>query len=723
MSAPTLQSDTTDLSQSLHNAFGFSEFRPLQEEAVQAAQDGRDVLVVMPTGAGKSLCFQLPAAITPGVTLVVSPLIALMRDQIDALNKRPAFQRLGCACLTSLQSADEQRALLSLLRAGQLRLVYVAPERFRSGAFMDALKAANVVRLVVDEAHCISEWGHDFRPDYLSLNTVVEALGRPPITAVTATATRRVQQSIVANLGMRDPLVLVGGFNRPNLHFSVVRCKTEREREERLERALPKLAALGGSGLIYVATRKQCEQIAELASAALAPVGKTAGLYHAGLDADERNDMQRRWLDGELHTLVATNAFGMGIDKADVRFVVHCACPDSLESYYQEAGRAGRDGRKSRCVILYHFTDRRTREWFIDNEALTPETIQKAFYQMCEGAEGDAVTLVKSTWARFLGQDGRPSPTTLRLVIGELERANLITRLGETPDDVTLRLLNRKFPPDALRRIRDDLAAQRQERFRRLDEMTDYCKTNDCRRRTVLDYFGDRQEPEDGGFCCDNCDNPTQTKPKAEPARGPAARPPSHIAPGDLHALLQGLDSLRWPLGRSRLSKLLRGSAAKGTENLQSHPLFGALKGVSVGEVDTFLGELIEQGLMRQGDEDEYFVCTVTQAGRDAWQERLELAVSVPGAPRKRSSQAAPDAADDGDMDEDLFRALRAWRSGEASAQQLPPYCVFSDKTLRALASRRPESLSELRAVPGVGDAKLERYGDAVLEITGQAGP
>lgn len=720
MSAPI--PETTDLSQSLHETFGFGEFRPLQQEAVQAAQDRRDVLVVMPTGAGKSLCFQLPAAITPGVTLVVSPLIALMRDQVDALNKRPAFERLGCACLTSLQSADEQRALLSLLRAGQLRLVYVAPERFRSGAFMDALKTANVVRLVVDEAHCISEWGHDFRPDYLSLNTVVEALGRPPMTAVTATATRRVQQSIVANLGMRDPVVLVGGFNRPNLHFSVVRCKTEREREERLARALPKLAGLGGSGLIYVATRKQCEQIAELASSALAPVGKQAGLYHAGLDADERNDMQRRWLDGELHTLVATNAFGMGIDKADVRFVVHCACPDSLESYYQEAGRAGRDGRKSRCVILYHFTDRRTREWFIDNEALTPETIQKAFRQMCDGAEGDVVTLAKFAWARMLGQDGRPSPTTLRLVIGELERANLITRLGETPDEVTLRLLSRTFPPDALRRIREDLAAQRQERFRRLDEMTDYCKTNDCRRRTVLDYFGDRQEPEDTGFCCDNCDHPQASRPKAEPARGPAARPPNRIAPGDLHALLQGLDSLRWPLGRSRLSKLLRGSAAKGTENLQSHPLFGALKGASVSEVDTFLGELIDQGLMRQGDEDEYFVCTITQAGRDAWQEGLELTLAWPGAPRKRSSRAssATAADDDGDMNEDLFRALRAWRSGEASAQQLPPYCIFSDKTLRALASRRPESLTELRAVPGVGDAKLERYGDAVLEITGQ---
>jgi ATP-dependent DNA helicase RecQ len=459
---------------------------------------------------------------------------------------------------------------------------------------------------------------------------------------------------------------------------------------------------------VYTATVKGCVEVFEQLQAA----GESVTLYHGRLSNAERRANQDAFMDGGKRVMVATNAFGMGIDKPDIRFVVHWQLPGSAQAYYQEAGRAGRDGRKSRCVILYHFTDRRTREWFIDNEALTPETIQKAFYQMCDGAEGDVVTLAKFAWARMLGQDGRSSPTTLRLVLGELERANLV-----------LRLLSRSFPKDALRRIREDLAAQRQERFRRLDEMTDYCKTTDCRRRTVLDYFGDRQEPPDIGFCCDNCDNPQVSKPKAEPVRGPAARPPDFIAPGDVHALLQGIDSLRWPLGRSRLSKLMRGSAAKGTENLQSHPLFGALKGVSVSEVDTFIGELIDQGLMRQGDEDEYFVCAVTQAGREAWQERIDLNVAFPGQCRKRPSASGSSSSvgDDGEMDEDLFRALRAWRTGEASAQQLPPYCVFSDKTLRALASRRPESLTELRAVPGVGDAKLEKYGDAVLELTAHA--
>jgi ATP-dependent DNA helicase RecQ len=304
--AASSQHNPPDVLQALHDIFGFGEFRALQQEAVQAALDGRDVLVVMPTGAGKSLCFQLPAAISDGVTLVVSPLVALMRDQVDALKNRTAFAQLGCAYINSLQSAEEQRFLVDQLRDGHLKLVYVAPERFRSPAFLDALRSTKIARFVVDEAHCISEWGHDFRPDYLSMRSVVDELGRPPLLAVTATATLRVQQSIVDNLGMNDPLKLVGGFNRPNLHFSAHRCKSETERQEKLMRALPKLAQMGGSGLIYVATRKQCDEVAAIATKALAAVGKRAAPYHAGMEASTRNALQSGWIQGDIHVLVAT---------------------------------------------------------------------------------------------------------------------------------------------------------------------------------------------------------------------------------------------------------------------------------------------------------------------------------------------------------------------------------------------------------------------------------
>ncbi|RYG56967.1 ATP-dependent DNA helicase RecQ, partial [bacterium] len=264
---------STALHEKLQEVFGFGEFRHLQEEAIQAALDGRDCLVVMPTGAGKSLTFQLPAAIGDGVTVVISPLIALMRDQIIGLRERTAFAEIGAAYLNSSQSPSEQRDILTLVQAGKLKLLYVAPERLRSRAFLETVRAANLVRFVVDEAHCISEWGHDFRPDYLSISDFLEQIGHPPTFAVTATATIRVQDSIIHNLKMRDPKVVVGGFNRPNLHFSVVRSKNDIERGNRLAKALPKLMVRGGSGLIYVSTRKQCDQVAEIAAQALAPLG------------------------------------------------------------------------------------------------------------------------------------------------------------------------------------------------------------------------------------------------------------------------------------------------------------------------------------------------------------------------------------------------------------------------------------------------------------------
>ena len=240
-----------------------------------------------------------------------------------------------------------------------------------------------------------------------------------------------------------------------------------------------------------MATRKQCEQVFEEADRALAKIGQRAGMYHAGLDADTRTQMQREWLDGERQVLVATNAFGMGIDKPDVRFVIHCACPDSLESYYQEAGRAGRDGEKSRCVILYHFADRRTREWFIDNEALTVGATEQAFGIVRAHTDKENTARLPKGWGMALDW----SDVKSRLALGELERAELVTRVAQTGDGTTLTLTRRDFPPQARREIAADFAKQRAERLRRLDEIIDYCKTPYCRRRTVLDYFGDRQEP------------------------------------------------------------------------------------------------------------------------------------------------------------------------------------------------------------------------------------
>ncbi len=718
-----MSTETDKVAQSLQGAFGFAEFRPLQEEAVRGALAGRDVLVVMPTGAGKSLCFQLPALLAPHVTLVVSPLIALMRDQVDALNRRPVFEQTGCASLSSLQEASEQRVVMDKLRAGRLKLLYVAPERFRSPSFVEALKRANVSRFVVDEAHCISEWGHDFRPDYLSLKGIVESLGRPPVTAVTATATIRVQSSIVANLGMDDPLTLVGGFDRPNLYWSVVRVKSDSERLEKLAKALPKLAGGGGSGLIYVPTRKMCDEVAEVADDALQTIGRRAGVYHAGLDPEMRTRMQRDWLSGDRQVLVATNAFGMGIDKPDVRFVIHCGYPDSVESYYQEAGRAGRDGRKSRCVVLTCFTDRRTREWFLDNDVLTVGDVQAGHRRLVNVrmAGSDIVTIARSAWASAYEN----SDLKARRVLGELERAGLVERLNETPDEIVLRLVQPKFSSVLFGRIAQDLDKQRRERLRRLDEMTNYTKTHDCRRRTVLEYFGDHEEPLNQGFCCDNCDRPAgeNGQSAARPDLSPIAMP-NPVDGSDIYSVLEGLDALRPSVGKAKLNALLRGASSKDVERYahERHPLYGVLTHGSRDQVNTFLDALVAQKLLHQADEDDYFVCTLTQAGRDTWQQRLELDIALPGTRRKpvRSALQARAVSDDSmadDEDEALFERLRSWRRLEASAHNMPPYCVFGDKTLREIARHQPQSENDLRAINGVGDAKLEKYGAGVLSV------
>ena len=720
-----------ELADRLHEVFGFSGFRPLQEEAIRATLGGEDVLVVMPTGAGKSLCFQLPAAISDGLTLVVSPLVALMRDQVIGLNERTTFNQLGCASLDSLMGMDEQRGVLNDIRHGLIKLVYVAPERFRSNAFRAAIAQANISRFVVDEAHCISEWGHDFRPDYTALRPFVEEIGRPPILAVTATATRRVQDSIIENLGMHEPQVLAGGFDRPNLHFSVHRAATDKERDERLAKALPKLCSRGGSGLIYGSTRKQCEEVAAMAQRALAPHGLKAAMYHAGLDGDTRNSLQRAWLDNEVQVLVATNAFGMGIDKSDVRFVIHYGIPDSLESYYQEAGRAGRDGRMSRAVILYRPGDKRVREFFIDNEGVEANDVREAFNRMRRGMDEDGEVLVPREWWKH--HFPKMFDNNVRMVWRELAKESCVRILAETPDGTRAQILKQNFPFDAIRRIRADFDRQKAERKRRLDEMVDYCRSNICRRQSILDYFGDASELPERAGCCDNCDRPEGERPQSAPDSKPAPRAavgvPLNIDGGDVHAILQGMDAM-WPkIGRAKLNKLLRGANSKDIQRYrdEDHPLLGVLRGAAEKAVEEFLLALINANLVHQGEEDEYFVLSVSIAGREAWKARSPISVASPLSRARRAVGAIAAKAPSGvskfagafenEADEALFEKLRDWRRTEALEANLPGYCIMADKTLGEIAMSRPASREELASVAGMGPIKVEKYGEAILEV------
>jgi ATP-dependent DNA helicase RecQ len=352
----------------LRQHFGFEAFREGQREVISAILEGYDTVVVMPTGGGKSLCYQLPALMKPGATIVVSPLIALMKDQVDAL----AARNLPATFINSSITFEEQKARIQGVRRGLYKLVYVAPERFRSAHFVETLRSIDISLFAVDEAHCISQWGHDFRPDYLRLKQAIEEVGRPQIAALTATATPYVRADIIEQLHLKEPRAFVSGFDRPNLSINVIHTQKEREKIAHI-RALA--ASNAGSGIIYTSTRKAVEQVTgRLRSAGLNVIG-----YHAGMDEASRTRAQDDFMSGRVQMIVATNAFGMGIDKADIRFVAHYHMPGSIEAYYQEIGRAGRDQLPSTCALLFNYADKRTQDYFIEGSYPPPETVARVY--------------------------------------------------------------------------------------------------------------------------------------------------------------------------------------------------------------------------------------------------------------------------------------------------------------------------------------------------------
>jgi ATP-dependent DNA helicase RecQ len=357
-----------DLTRQLSEQFGFAKFRPGQEEVIRAVLAGRDAMTVMPTGQGKSLCYQLPATLLPGLTLVISPLIALMQDQVASLRQR----KIAAAAFHSGLTGSEKHRVIQDLSQKRLQLLYLAPERMQHEGFLQLLRSLWVSLLVVDEAHCISQWGHDFRPDYLKIGRLRQELTNPPCLALTATATARVQADLCKRLSLRDPFKLVTGFRRANLALSVRLCQSRQEKLAALERLVCETEK--GTILIYCATRRAVEEVADW----LGQSHQAVGYYHAGLSDEERRLVHDDFRRGTVRILAATNAFGMGIDKSDVRLVVHFDIPGSVEAYYQEVGRAGRDGRPAACVLLFHERDLATQEYFIQQAAQDPEGAERA---------------------------------------------------------------------------------------------------------------------------------------------------------------------------------------------------------------------------------------------------------------------------------------------------------------------------------------------------------
>ncbi len=626
----------------LAERFGYGEFRPGQRAVVEAVLAGRDALAVMPTGAGKSICYQVPACVLPGLTVVVSPLVSLMADQVRSLKEAG----VRGAYLNSTLTPAQQAEVLHRARAGAYDVMYVAPERLADPRFVEFAAEAAIPFVAVDEAHCVSQWGQDFRPSYLSIGDFIAALPeRPVVAALTATATERVRTDIVRLLDLRDPALTVTGFDRPNLRFAVERCEPKRK-DARLDAFIDERRA--ESGIVYCSKRAAVEKVC----AHLRERGVAATRYHAGLAAEERERNQRAFVNDDAPVMVATNAFGMGIDKSNVSYVVHYNMPGSVEAYYQEAGRAGRDGEPAECLLLWCDGDIATGRFFIEqesaNEALSPEEAE-------------------------------------------------VVRAG---------------------------------RRRMLEAMVGYCYTTDCLREYLLRYFGEEAgspgkagEPGAGATTAPDALGAVPTAPDPRCCSNCAGEMEAVDVTAEARAVMRCVHELRGRFGKTVVVDVLRGAD---TEAIRSR---GLNRATTYGTCDAkrpLLMEVVE--LLAAADylaitEGKYPVVCAGGRYREAARDDFSLLMkrTAPkakkgAAPRAARTTSGAEAVELTATDQALFEHLREVRKRLADEADVPPYVVFNNATLAAMAAARPATEAQFLAIPGVGQKKLETYGTVFLE-------
>ena len=594
------------LHEALRRHFGYETFRDGQAEAILNLLAGQDVMLVMPTGSGKSLCYQLTALLMPGVTVVVSPLIALMKDQVDALERRG----IAATFLNSSVDGAEMAYRLDGVRAGRYKLVYVAPERFRNRRFSEALAQAQVSLFTIDEAHCISQWGHDFRPDYLNLNQVLAKLGTARVLAVTATATPDVREDIVRQLGLGEsprqaPAVSVTGFARPNLYLAVTRCPTHRHKFSRLVQTVEAYRC----GIVYCSTRKMVERVAaRLKSDGFAPI-----TYHGAMADSERTAAQDRFMAEAAPLVVATNAFGMGVDRGDLRFVVHWDIPGSLEAYYQEVGRAGRDGASAWCELLFNYADVATQRFFLDGANPSFSDILAVWQAVRQACAAEPVTAPVEEWTRLTGVK---NDMEVRTILGLIERAHLIEReILPGNRAYTTRLLPNPDPDvKELKRLAAGLDEKRQRDERKLETLLHFVDHPGCRHAFMLNYFGDRT-PASSCSACDRCR-------RREP------RPPTALTEEqwiELQKILSCVTRMKGRFGAQRIAQVLHGDS---DETLTRHALdqlstFGLLADKTVPHIRAVLDALQGEGCVTVTT-DTYRLVSITPKGREVMMRRLE---------------------------------------------------------------------------------------------------
>ena len=599
-----------DKYQVLKETFGYTTFRQGQERLVDSTLSGRDVLGIMPTGSGKSICFQVPALLFPGITIVVSPLISLMKDQVSALNAAG----IHAAYINSSLTEGQFRKAMEFARQGRYKIIYAAPARLMTESFLALAQEVPISMVAVDEAHCISQWGQDFRPSYLKIVDFIQQLPmRPVLAAYTATATKAVKEDILCILGLKNPDVLVTGYDRKNLYFAVEKPKNKTEALlEYLRRNSEK------SGIIYCNTRKTVEEVHQ----ELVQAGYPVVRYHAGLSEEEKKQNQEDFIYDAAPIMVATNAFGMGIDKSNVRFVIHYNMPKDIESYYQEAGRAGRDGEPGECILYYGGQDVKMNEFLIEQQVSNEE-------------------------------------------------------LGREEQEVI-----------------------RERNYERLRKMTFYCFTNECLRDYILRYFG-----EYGGNYCGNCRNCLTEFQDVDVTEEAAGILNMTLSSGQRYGIQAVIDAVHGS-----------DSAKVRQFRLQENPYYGVLKDRTIVRLRQILNDLLvkEYLWLTPGD---YPVLKLGEKGREFLQEKdsaqvfLKLPKEQEKAETKQKAQKKR-AVEDVKYPE-LFEILRQYRYQMAQKAHIPPYIIFSDKTLREMSTYLPVNREEMLAINGVGNSKYEKYGKA----------